>query len=248
MQRSRLVLAVMFVTCVASAADAQTGNTLSPIEMAVACAPPTSGDDAPVPTLRIIGSQDAVPRSLFGDRDLLVLGGGTSAGVQIGQQFFVRRTIHFGASQRGRGAKTLGWIRVVAVNESTAIAIVDHACGGMVKSDYLEPFVAPVLPADIERDETPGEPDFTTLGRIVAGNEDRTTVGTGDFVLIDWGQERRLTAGARFAIYRDVGVSGLPLASVGEGVVIAIGNTMALTRITSSRDAVFAGDYVALRK
>jgi hypothetical protein len=248
MQRSRIALAVIIVTWVASAAYAQTGNTLSPIEMAVACAPPTSSDNAPAHVLRIIGSQDAVPRNLFGNRDLLVIGGGTSAGVQIGQQFFVRRTTHFGASRRGRGARTLGWVRVVAVNESTAIATVDHVCGGMVKSDYLEPFVAPVLPTGVERDETPGEPDFTTLGHIVAGNEDRTTAGFGDLMLIDWGQEQGLTAGARFAIYRDVGVSRLPLARVGEGVVISVDKAMALTRITSSRDAVFAGDYVALRK
>ena len=40
-------------------------------------------------------------------------------------------------------------------------------------------------------------------------------------MLIDWGQEQGLTPGARFAIYRDVGVAGVPLASVGEGVVIS---------------------------
>ena len=248
MRRSHLVLAAMlFVTCAATA-GAQTGDTLSPLQIGVACAPPTSGDNAPAPALRIIGSQDAVPRSLFGNSDLLVIGGGTSAGVELGQQFFVRRTIHFGSSQRGRGARTLGWVRVVAVNESTAIATVDHVCGGMVTSDYLEPFVAPVLPADADRDVTSGEPDFTTLGHIVAGNEDRTTVGAGDFVLIDWGRDQGLTAGARFAIYRDVGVSGLPLTSIGEGVVISTSHAQALTRITRSRDAVYSGDYVALRK
>lgn len=250
MRSSRLALAaVLFLTCTARAAFAQAGDTLSPLQMEVACAPPTSGDDnAPTAALRIIGSQDAVPRGLFGNRDLLVIGGGTSAGVELGQQFFVRRTIRFGASQRGRGARTLGWVRVIAVNASTAIASVDHVCDGMATSDYLEPFVAPVLPSDAGRDETPGEPDFTTLGHIVVGNDDRTTLGAGDLVLIDWGQDQGLTAGARFAIYRDVGVSGLPLASVGEGVVIATGTARALTRITRSRDAVTSGDYVALRK
>jgi hypothetical protein len=250
MRRSHLVLvALLFVACATTAAFAQAGDILSPLQMAVACAPPTAGgDNATATALRIIGSQDAVPRSLFGDRDLLVIGGGTSAGVVLGQQFFVRRAIHFGASQRGRGAKTLGWVRVVAVNESTAIATVDHACGGMVKTDYLEPFVVPVLPADADRDETPGAPDFTTLGHVVVGNEDRTTVGPGDFVLIDWGENQGLTAGARFAIYRDVGIGGLPLTSIGEGVVIATANARALTRITSSRDAVYSGDYIALRK
>jgi hypothetical protein len=247
MRRSCFVLAAMFVACAAQAAYAQTGDTFTPLAIAAACSPPPSHEDSPS-GLRIIGSQDVIPRRLYGNRDLLVIGGGTDDGVRLGQQFFVRRTIHFGASQHGRGAKTLGWVRVVAVNGSTAIANVDHVCGGMVRGDYLEPFVAPVLPADADRDDMPGQPDFTTLGHIVVGNEDRVTLGAGDFVLIDWGQDHGLTAGTRFAIYRDVGVEGLPLAGVGEGVVISTGSKMALTRITRSRDAVFAGDYIAIRK
>lgn len=244
----RFVLAAMFVTCAAPAALAQPEETLSPLAIAVACSPPPTFDAAPATALRVIGSQDSTPRALFGNRDLLVIGGGTGAGVQVGQQFFIRREITFGGGRTPRGVKTLGWMRIVAVNESTAIGLVDYACGGIMSTDYVEPFVAPVVSADFYKDETPGEPDFTTLGHIVVGNDDRGTVGAGDYVLIDFGQDRGLTAGARFAIYRDVGLHGLPLSSVGEGVVISTGSTMALTRVTRARDAVVSGDYIALRK
>jgi hypothetical protein len=246
----RLVVTVL-LTLTAGAAAAQTdAQALSPLEMATACQLPPSYDGPPEHALLIIGSQDAMPRSLFGNRDLLVIGGGTADGVQLGQQFFVRRSSRFGSTQGGRGhsSKTLGWIRVVAVNESTAIATVDHVCGGMVRTDYLDPFIAPVLPAGADRDEAPGEPDFTSLSRIVIGNEDRTHVGAGDFALIDRGSEQGLIAGTRFAVYRDVGPAGMPLASIGEGIVISMGPSMALTRITRVRDAVRNGDYVALRK
>jgi hypothetical protein len=249
MRRSRLVFAAMFVICAAGAATAQSvDDAMSPLAVSVACAPPPSTGEMPEHALRVIGSQDAVPRALLGNRDLLVIGGGTAAGVQLGQQFFIRRTNTFGGNRYARGARTLGWVRVVAVNDSTAIGLVDHACAGIVVSDYLEPFVVPVLSADAVKDDPSGQPDFSTLGHIVAGNEDRMTVGVGDFALIDWGQDRGLNAGARFSIYRDVGVSGLPLASIGEGVVISIGSSMALTRITSARDAVYSGDYIAMRK
>lgn len=251
MRRVRLVVVMVLVTFAAGAVYAQTdAPALSPLEVLAACAPPPSYDGPPDHALRIIGSQDAVPRSLFGNRDLLVIGGGTSAGVQLGQQFFVRRTNRFGSTYggRGHGSKTLGWIRVVAVNESTAIATVDHVCGGMVKTDYLEPFVAPVLPAGADRDDTPGQPDFTSLSRVLVGNDGRTEVGSGDFALIDRGSDQGLTAGTRFAVYRDVGVAGLPLSNIGEGIVISMGPAMALARITRVRDAVRVGDYVALRK
>jgi hypothetical protein len=191
-----------------------------------------------------------VARTSFSDRDLLVIDGGTKSSVLLGQQFFVRRANRFGVSDptHARGARTLGWIRVVAVNESTAIATVDHICGGMGKMDYLEPFVRPVLPAGADRDETPGEPDFSSLGRVLAGNEDRSSAGTGDFMLIDRGSDQNVVPGSRFAVYRDVGVAGMPLASIGEVIVITTSATIALTRITRARDAIITGDYVVPRK
>jgi hypothetical protein len=244
----RVVLVALFVTVAASGTFAQTDKPLSALAITIACAPPPTYEPAPANALRIAGAQDPVPRSLFGDRDLLVIGGGTAAGVELGQQFFIRRAITYGTSKAQRGARTLGWLRIVAVNETTAIGLVNQVCGGIVVGDYLANFVEPVVSADIEKDDTPGHPDFTTLGHIVAGNEDRVAVGAGDLVLIDWGQSQGLTAGARFAIYRDAGVAGLPLASVGEGVVISTSSSMALTRVTRARDAIYSGDYVAVRK
>jgi hypothetical protein len=243
-----VVLAALFVTSAAAGAFAQADQPLSPLAHSIACAPPPTYEPAPAKVLRIAGSQDPTPRTLFGDRELLVIGGGTAAGVELGQQFFIRRTITYGTSKAPRGARTLGWLRIIAVNETTAIGLVNQVCGGIVVGDYLAKFVAPVVSADIEKDETPGQPDFTTLGHIVAGNEDRVVAGAGDLVLIDWGQSQGLTSGARFAIYRDPGLAGLPLASVGEGVVISTSRTMALTRVTRARDAIFSGDYVAMRK
>jgi hypothetical protein len=246
MRRSSFVLAAIVLLSAAVAASAQTGSTLSSLEVLTACAPPLT-TDGPHP-LRIVGSQDTTPRSLFGNRDLLVVGGGTGAGVQVGQQYFVRRDEPLAPSGLDRGAKTLGWVSIVAVNETTAIAIVDQVCNGILVTDYLEPFAPPALPADAGRTDTPGQPDFAALARIVRGTEDRMTLGGGDFALIDWGAERGLMPGTRFAIYRDVGFRGLPMVSVGEGVVISTGHETALTRITRARDAVFGGDYVVIRR
>jgi len=243
-----LVLAALFVTCAAGASYAQAEAPMSPLAMAVACAPPPTYDVAPAGTLRIIGAQDPVPRALFSNRDLLVIGGGTTAGLQPGQQFFVRRANSMGGGRTPRGSRTLGWLRVVAVNETTAIAVVAHACGGIVIDDYLEPFAEPMVSADFEKDETPGQPDFSNLGHILLGNEERATVGNGDFVLVDWGAAQGLTPGSRFAIYRDVGSNALPLTAVGEAIVVSTSHAMALLRITRARDAIYAGDYVALRK
>jgi hypothetical protein len=250
MRSVTLVLTMAFVASAAGTAAAQTDRKLTPLERAAACALPPTVGDPPENAPRVIGSQDTTKRRLLGSRDLLVIDVGTSNGLQLGQQFYVRRPSRFrmGTDGRTRAASTLGWIRVVAVNESTGIASVDQACGGIIAGDYLEPFVAPVLPPDADRDDRTGEPDFTALARIIIGNEDRLSAGAGDFMLIDRGTEQGVTPGVRFAIYRDVGIPGIPLASVGDGIVITTGNSVAVTRITRARDAVISGDYVAIRK
>jgi hypothetical protein len=250
MRRSTPVLTAAFLA-VAAAAGAQTdAAALSSLEVAIACAPPPSLDGAPDHARHIVGGQDTAPRTVFGGRDLIVIDGGTKADVQVGQQYFVRRANRFGMSGagHGRGATTLGWLHIVSVNEDTAIAQVDHTCGAFIASDYLEPFVAPVVPAGADEIDASGEPDFGDLGRIVNGSGGRSTLGTGDFALIDRGSEQGVAAGQRFAIYRDVRMTSLPLASVGEAVVVSTGSSVAIARITRARDAVIDGDYIALRK
>jgi len=226
------------------------GAVLSPLETVVACAPPPTLDGAPDGALHIIGTQDSVPRTVFGARDLIIVDGGEKAGIRLGQQFFVRRANRFGmyGTGHGRGAKTLGWLHVVAVNESTAIAQVDHLCDAMIRMDYLEPFVAPAVPAGLDAADATGDPDFGALGQIILGDGERTSLGGGDFALIDRGSEQGVTPGQRLAVYRDLGVAGMPLTSIGEATVVSTSNGVALARITRVRDGVRSGDYVVPRK
>jgi hypothetical protein len=106
----------------------------------------------------------------------------------------------------------------------------------------------PQVPAGIERDVTTGELDFTMLSRVLGGAENRVNGGVGDFMLMDGGSEQGIAPGARFAVYRDVHVGGMPLSSVGEAVVVTTGATRSVVRLTQTRDAVQAGDYLVPRK
>ena len=244
------LLAAGFVLGALAAAAQPAGPVLSPLETAVACAPPPTLDGAPSGALHIIGTQDSVPRTVFGARDLIVVDGGERAGLRLGQQFFVRRANHYGmyGAGRGRGAHTLGWLHVVAVNESTAIAQVDHLCDAMIATDYLEPFAAPAVPAGLDAAEPAGDPDFGALGRIIAGDQERSSLGGGDFALIDRGSEQGVAPGQHFAVYRDLRTGGMPLTSIGEVTVVSTSKSVALTRITRVRDGVRSGDYVVPRR
>ncbi len=247
---ARFLVAAAVAALPATLAAQTTDRALTPIETAVACASPTS-NELPENPIRVTGAQDTVARSVFGETDLLVLNRGTNDGVQVNQQYYVRRAVYSGTTRR-QGTPDLittgGWIRVVSTNEIMAIAAIEHFCGAIFEGDYLEPFVAPSLPA-VSAGEIPfADLDFGNMGRILLGTENHSSGGRGDLMTIDRGSDQGIVAGARFAIYRDVRLPEVPLASVGEGVVLTVGKARSLAQITSSRDAVIAGDYVVLRK
>jgi hypothetical protein len=55
-------------------------------------------------------------------------------------------------------------------------------------------------------------------------------------------------SGARFAIYRDLEETDLPLTPIGEAVVMTTAKETALVRIMRTRDAVQTGDYLVPRR
>jgi hypothetical protein len=250
--RSRDVLVLSAIVVIAHAApvSAQSAAALTAADVAVACAPSLTvvPDRPPEHSLRIVGAQDTVPRGLFGMRDLVVITGGTTDGVQLDQRYNVRRAYAFGRSTKGmlQTIHTTGWLRIVAVNDTTAIGLVEQVCDGVFAGDYLEPFVAP-LPVTGGEINTPANLDFSSLGRVLFGDEQRSLAGPGDFMMLELGRAD-MAPGTRVAVYRDLRTSGVPLTAIGEGVIVTVTNGAPLMRITSTRDAVRTGDYVVPHK
>jgi hypothetical protein len=232
-----------------AATAAQAADLPLSIQMGARCAPRASTGPEPLDAIRIIGVQDTVPKSLYGARDLLIVGAGTGRGIGLGQQFIVRRTSTFGSRTSGpRGVETAGWLRIVAANETTSIALVEFACEGIEQGDYLEPFVEPVFPDNLVHVDTTGGLDFSAPAHVLFGHSQRLTGGTGDFMVIDTGTGGGVQPGARFAVFRDVHVTGVPLAPVGEAVVVHADADTAVVRLMLTRDAVQANDLLIPRK
>jgi hypothetical protein len=250
--RSRGVLVVSAIVLLGHLAPLSAQSSpaaLSTSEISVACAPSlTIVPERPVVhKLRIVGAQDTVPRALFGKPDVVVISGGTKNGVQLDQQYAIRREFVFGRKAKGQlqTIHTTGWLRVVAVNDTTAIAQIENICDGVTAGDYLEPFVTPV-PTTGGEINTAANLDFSSLGRVVYGDEERRIAAPGDFMMVVPGPAP-LATGTRVAIYRDLQTPGIPLTAIGEGVILSIGNTH-LVRITAERDAIRSGDYIVPHK
>jgi hypothetical protein len=258
---ARLVYLVAFALVNPSLSAAQSPETtLEPGQIEIACAPPPAYAAKHRPALHIAGGQDTVARSVFDDHDLLIVRG--ASGVSAGQRYFVRRPVskpnYSNEANVRHPIHTAGWIRIVAVNDSTSIALVEHACSSIHTGDYLEPFAVPAVPSEASASGNPTDLDFGARGRIIYGDDERVIGSPGTFLLVDRGAGQGLESGARLAVYRDVQEfvpyegrmrsAHLPLAAIGEAVVVSSGQSLSIVQVTNARDVVRAGDFVVPRR
>jgi hypothetical protein len=232
-------------------AQAPVPEPLTKSQVAVGCAPLPSEAFVPSQAPRITGSQDVVLRGTFGTPELLVVNAGTTQGVQVNQQYFVRRlfrTAETHVDKLPHMVTTAGWVRIVAVNEAMSIAIPDHACSDIREGDYLEPFVAPPLPdGDIFTPVARGEQDFKNYSRVLYAALERLSASAGDFIVIDHGDDRNIMIGSHFAIWRDLQASGVPLTAIGEATAVSVSPNRSVLLVTRTRDAVFKSDIIVPR-
>jgi hypothetical protein len=222
---------------------------LTAAQLALACAPTLTATDPAVP-LRVTGGQDSFTRRVFGPGDLITINAGTENGIEVGQEFYVRRTQRqTGASRIARATPgvihTAGWIRIYAVDARMSLATISHACDTIETDDYLEPFVLPAVPALATERTAPQRDNY---GKVLPGADRRTSFGRGDFMIVDRGSDHGVTPGAQFVIYRDRKETGDFLFDLGEAVAVDVKPETSTLFVTVSRDAMTAGDYVALRK
>ncbi|MEZ5418755.1 MAG: hypothetical protein R2708_15630 [Vicinamibacterales bacterium] len=210
---------------------------------------PTYSEPQPAHRLLAAHEGDAKLRRAFATPDTLTIPGGTSAGLQVGQQFFVRRLLLSPSKARPSQdtpgtVHTAGWVTVIGSDSFAALARIDHACDGFLKDDYLEPFMASELPSSVA---PPGETDFSDMGRLLFGNDGRRSFANGDLIVINRGATHGVTAGARLSVFRDVKTGG-PLVPVGQAIVLTVGADTATVIADRVRDGLSAGDWVGMQK
>jgi hypothetical protein len=223
-------------------------TNLSPEVLALACAPTIAFELPPTP-LRVTGGQDSAVRRIFQPGDLVTINAGTDNGIAVGHEFYVRRVQAASGRAVGRESpgvvRTAGWIRVYAVDDRLSLATISHACDTIEINDYLESFVLPEVPAASANRPKAQRDNY---GRIVIGTDRRASFGRGDFIVVDRGSDHGVTAGAQFVIYRDRRQDENFLYDLGEAVAMNVTPETSTLLVTISRDAMAAGDYVAIRK
>jgi hypothetical protein len=231
----------------AQRAPAAAPTRLGPDVLAMACAPAIAFEPPPMP-LRITGGQDSFARSVYSTSDLVTINAGTKNGIEVGQEFFVRRAL----TQRGSpitretpaSIRTTGWITVYAVDDEMSLATVTHACDTVEVGDYLEPLAHRTMPAP---SADAGKPERDNYGRVMSGVDARRSFGGGDFFILNRGTDFGITPGAQFVVYRDKKQAENFLYEIGEAVAVSVNGDWSTLHITRARDEIHEGDYVSMR-
>jgi hypothetical protein len=246
-------LAAIAAIALPAAAAAQTGPAWSATHLPadvlpLVCAPAVAYEVPAVP-LRITGGQAPAARVVWAPGDLVTINAGRNNGIQVGQEFFVRRLQkardEVVSRQTPGTIRTAGWIRVYAVDDEMSLATIQYACDTINVDDYLEPFA---LPTAVPRAAKQGKPEKGNYGRVMAGNDRRMVFGTGEFFVIDRGQDHGIKPGAQFVVYHDKKKDGNFLYEVAEAVAVDVRENSSTLSVTFSRSAVTVNDYVSMRK
>ena len=235
------LLATLLLVLVASLRMTAAQATDVGQESEIACAPRLAAADTSA-TLTILGSQEGTAKSYFGPSDTLVISGGYSAGVEVGQEYFVRRVVssRFGDAMTPV-LHTAGAVRIVAVDPDMSIAEVVRLCGGLQPGDFLQPLELPESAQVL----APGEPDFDNPGRILFGLDGRALIAENQYFVLGLGSTQAVVPGQRFTVFRYT-LGGLStVTELGEAVAVVVEGDWTTARMTSLRDVVEVGDFIA---
>jgi hypothetical protein len=242
------VAAILAGAAPGAAASPSDPVALSPRAQALVCAPRTLESRSPAP--RVLAGRDRATKGMFGPGDTIVLDASTGTPMASGQVLVVYRRPRSAVSEGRdalvrRAAQNAGLVQVDAVSGKTATATVVWACDGIQVGDRLEPYRAPESAPEAAAAGGPARFDQAT--RVAFGGQDRRLGAARDLMLVVRASGLDVAVGQRVVFFRrPFGADG-PTSIVGDGVVQVVSDETYLVEITSSKDAISAGDLVAAR-
>jgi LysM domain len=182
--------------------------------------------------------------------DIVYVDGGRSGGLSPGTQFTAvvpdRPVIHpLRGEVVGRYYRYVGRVRILSVQETTAIAEIVHTCDPLVVGALLTPFEPEPVPLGRSTAMRPinyPAPAEKLQGApsIVYAKDDILSLGADHVVHVDLG-EQDATPGDMYTIYRE-NRPGLPPIVLGELAVLSVHKHFAVAKILESRYPIHLGD------
>lgn len=188
--------------------------------------------------------------------DILYLDGGTAKGMTAGAILTaimpMETVIHpLSSKPVGRYYHYLGRVRVLSVQENSAIAEVLESCDPILVGAHLRPYEPEPVP--LGRTSLMRPPNFPASAEklkdaaaILYAQHDLIALGTDHVVQIDRGAEEDVTPGDIFTIYRE-SHNGNPPVVLGELAVLSVHKHSSVAKIIESRYQIRLGDRLELK-
>jgi hypothetical protein len=185
--------------------------------------------------------------------DVVYLDGGRAAGLSAGSQWTVvvpgEEIRHpYTRDSLGRLYGYRGRVRVLAVQDTTAVAEVVHSCAPInvgMRLKVFEPEPVPLARRTQMRPLTdpPVVEDPATGAIIVHGDGGRFALALDHVVFINRGADDDVVPGDVFTVYRQPHTASLPLV-IGEVGILSVRAKTAVGRIVTSTSTIHVGDQL----
>jgi LysM repeat protein len=185
--------------------------------------------------------------------DIIYVDGGKARGLSPGSVFTVvsreQPVLNPYTKKRiGRFYHYVGRVRVLSVQESTAIAEIIQSCDPVHVGALLQPFEPEPVP--LGRPSAMRPANYPTTAEklrdspmIVLSQDEVITLGEDHVVYIDRGADKDVTPGDIFTIYRP-NREGMPPIVIGELAILSVHKTSSVGKIIQSRYPVYVGDLL----
>lgn len=204
------------------------------------------------------GSYGALSTVRYGmaTADIIYVDGGRAAGLEVGQQFTVirpERTVRHPRDGQtfGRLYRYTGRVKILSVQEESAIAEIVYACDPVTVGSMLKPFVPEPVP--LARRTAMRPPNAPTSAErlegapiILMAQDDIVATGQDHVVYVDRGEDAEITPGDIFTIYRRH-PRGVPPVVIGELAILSVHPRSSTAKIIQSRHVVYRGDLLELK-
>lgn len=194
--------------------------------------------------IKIISAERTEERTFLREGDNFFINKGLKHGVENGQIYLI---LEIGEGIIGYGSLAFmkGRAKIVDARESRSTARIEKACDQVMVGYYLVPFEEKggLLGKDLGYDVTPRVAEGVK-GKIIYSQDDHNLVGSGDWAIINLGEEDGIQFGQQLLVYRKVKKRGASIKMVGNLVVINVQKKSSTVRVLSCEDALEVGDRV----
>lgn len=200
--------------------------------------------DEEKPVMQIVGADREHEKDMFNDGDIVYINRGEVDGLESGQLFLI---FHVEKKIPGYGPMAFkrGRARIIHLSQNKASAVIEKACGEVRLGYSLVPFEVKegVMGKDLGFADIPPFEVKGIKGSFIYLQTDYNQVGTGQWALIDLGEDDGIQLGQQLVAFRIV-EEGAPLQIFGNVVVIDVQKSTSTIKVLSCRDPIQIGDSV----